>query len=85
MAASVLIGEHLAPLIIGGTGFGKDRGVTSRPKLFHVGIHRARPGEPFRLYRAKCLTSLIEVVGQVAVRAPNAAVTQLTAVRAEFQ
>ncbi len=85
MAASVLIGEHLAPLIIGGTGFGKDRGVTSRPKLFHVGVHRASPGEPFRLYGAKCLASLIEVVGKIAVRAPNAAVTQLSAMWAEFQ
>ena len=85
MAASVLIGEQLTPLIVRGTGLRKNAGVTSRPKLFHVGIHRASPGEPFRLYGAKCLASLIEVVGKIAVRAPNAAVTQLSAMWAEFQ
>ena len=85
MAASVLIGEHLAPLIVRGTGLRKNAGVTSCPKLFHVGVHRASPGESFRFDRAECLSSLIEVVGQVAVRTPDAAVTQLSAMWAEFQ
>ena len=47
MAVTVRIGEQLTPLIIGGTGFGKDRGVTSCPKLFYVWIHRVSAGESF--------------------------------------
>ena len=85
MAVTVRIGEQLTPLIVRGTGFGKDRGVTSRPKLFYVWIHTASAGESFRLNTAKNCFCFFSVVSLAAVWAPDPAVTNSPAMGALLQ